>query len=81
MNVLDEVRETFRNIPVGTEFTTAEIKQMVKSKFNRNPTSVIPSDYSYNMTNKGKIGSLETFNIFIQIKRGLYKYVGENYKY
>ena len=81
MNILDEVRETFRNIPFGTEFTTAEIKQMVNSKFNRNPTSVIPSDYSYNMTNKGKIGRLETFNIFIQVKRGLFKYVGENYKY
>ena len=78
MNILDEVRETFRNIPLGTEFSTAEIKQMVSQKFNRNPNSVIPSDYSYNMTNKGKTGSLESFNIFIQIKRGLYKYVGEN---
>ena len=81
MSVLDEVRETFRNIPFGTEFTTAEIKQMVSSKFKTNPGSVIPSDYSYNMTNKGKKGALETFNIFIQLKRGLYKYVGENYKY
>ena len=81
MTVLDEVRETFRDIPLEAEFSTAEIKQMVSSKFKTNPGSVIPSDYSYNMTNKGKIGSLETFNIFIQIKRGLYKYVGENYKY
>lgn len=79
MTVLDEVRETFKNIAIGTEFTTAEIKQMVVSRFNRTPGSVIPSDYSYNMTNKGKIGSLKTFNIFLQIKRGLYKYVGENY--
>ena len=81
MSVLDEVRETFRNVPVGTEFSTAEIKQMVSSKFNRKPGSVIPSDYSYNMKNKGKTGTLETFNLFFQIKRGLYKYVGENYKY
>ena len=81
MTVLDEVRETFRNIPLGTEFTTAEIKQMVSSKFKTNPGSVIPSDYSYNMKNKGKTGTLETFNLFFQIKRGLYKYVGENYKY
>ena len=80
MTVLDEVRETFRNIPFGTELSTAEIKQMVSSKFETNSGSVIPSDYSYNMTNKGKKGSLLTFNIFIQIKRGLYKYVGENYK-
>ena len=81
MTVLDKVRETFRNIPLGTEFTTAEIKQMVSSKFKTSPGSVIPSDYSYNMKNKGKKGTLETFNLFFQIKRGLYKYVGENYKY
>ena len=81
MSVLDEVRETFRSIPFGTELSTAEIKQMVSSKFKTNPGSVIPSDYSYNMTNKGKKGRLETFNLFIQLKRGLYKYVGENYKY
>ena len=81
MSVIDEVRETFRSVPYGTQFTTAEIKQMVSSKFNRNPDSVIPSDYSYNMNNKGKIGSLKDFNIFIQIKRGLYRYVGETYQY
>ena len=81
MTVLEKVRETFLSVPIGTEFSTAEIKQMVSLKFKTNPNSVIPSDYSYNMSNKGKIGSLESFNIFIQIKRGLYKYVGENYEY
>ena len=80
VTILDEVRETFRNVEFGTEFSTSEIKQMVHLRFNRKESSVIPSDYSYNMTNKGKVGSLENFNIFIQIKRGLYKYVGENYK-
>ena len=81
MTVLDEVRDTFRNINYGTEFTTSEIKEMVYSRFGRNKGSVIPSDYSYNMNNKGKTGSLKDFNIFIQIKRGLYRYVGENYNY
>ena len=79
MSVIDEVRETFRNVAFGTELTTAEIKEMVHKRFRTNLGSVIPSDYSYNMTNKGKVGSLETFNIFVQVKRGLYKYVGENY--
>ncbi len=81
MTILDEVRETFKDIELDTEFTTAEIKKMVYLKFGRNERSVIPSDYSYNMTNKGKIGSLEYFNIFIQLRRGVYKFVGENYKY
>jgi hypothetical protein len=80
MTILDEVRETFKNTALGTELTTAEIKEMVHMKFGRNKSSVIPSDYSYNMTNKGKIGNLKDFNIFIQLKRGLYKFVGENYK-
>jgi hypothetical protein len=80
MTVLDQVRETFRNVEIGSEFTTAEIKRMVNLKFKTNEGSVIPSDYSYNMTNKGKVGSLKTFNIFEQVKRGVYKYVGENYK-
>ncbi|MBE6964309.1 MAG: hypothetical protein E7443_06960 [Ruminococcaceae bacterium] len=80
MTVLDEVRETFKATEIGTEFTTAEIKHMVKMKFGRNPGSVIPSDYSYNMDNKGKGGSLKNFNLFLQTKRGIYKYVGENYR-
>ena len=81
MMVIDEVKETFKNIEIGREFTTGEIKQMVYQKFGRTNGSVIPSDYSYNMSNKGKVGKLKNFNIFLQIKRGVYKYVGENYKY
>ena len=61
-------------------FHTSEIKQMVYSKFGRNMGSVIPSDYCYNKTNKGKVGKLVSFNLFVQVKRGLYKYVGEGYK-
>ena len=80
MTVIDEVRETFSNVPVGTELSTAEIKQLVNVKFGRNLGSIIPSDYSYNMSNKGKIGKLAEFNIFVQMKRGVYQYVGENYK-
>ena len=80
MTVLDEVRDTFREVEVGTEFATSEIKRMVYERFGRNPGSVIPSDYSYNMKNKGKIGALKEFNIFVQVRRGLYEYVGEDYK-
>ena len=79
MTVLEEVRETFRDTEVGAEFTTAEIKEKVYLRFRRNRRSVIPSDYSYNMNNKGKVGSLEHFNLFVQVKRGVYQYVGENY--
>ena len=80
MTVLEEVRETFKDTKIGTIFSTAEIKHMVHTKFNTNKGSVIPSDYSYNMNNKGIVGKLETFNIFMQLKRGVCEYVGENYK-
>ena len=80
MKNIAAVRETFCNAPIGSTFTTAEIKHMVSTKYGCNKSSIIPSDYSYNMTNKGKTGSLKDFNIFVQIKRGLYQYVGENYK-
>ena len=80
MTVLDEVRETFKDIEPGREFTTSEIKQMVCQKFGRTHGSVIPSDYSYTMTNRGKVGSLKEFNLFLQVKRGIYRYVGEHYK-
>ena len=80
MTVLDEVRETFKDIELGREFTTSEIKQMVCQKFGRTHGSVIPSDYSYDMTNRGKVGSLKEFNLFLQVKRGIYRYVGEHYK-
>ena len=80
MFVIDKVRDTFQDVPHGSVFTTQKIKEMVCAKFERtNPNSVIPSDYSYNMTNKGKIGRLENFNLFIQIKHGEYQYVGEHY--
>ena len=79
MTILDEVRETFRDTPIGTQFTTAEIKHLVFTKFGRTKGSIIPSDYCYYKRNKGKIGPLETFNLFLWIKRGLYVYVGENY--
>lgn len=80
MGVLEEVRETFRTVPVGTILTTAEIKHMVFAKFETNMGSVIPSDYCYNKTNKGKKGVLLDFNIFLYKRHGVYEYVGENYQ-
>lgn len=80
--IIDEMRQTFADVEIGTIFTTSEIKRMVSERFGRNEGSIIPSDCSYNMTNKGIVGTaFEHFNIFIQIKHGQYEYVGENYSY
>ena len=78
--VMKEVLDTFANVEIGTLFTTKEIKEMVSKRHGRAEGSIIPSDYSYNMTNNGIIGtSYEHFNIFIQTKRGEYEYVGLDY--
>lgn len=80
LSVINEIRETFKDVPIGKEFETRDIKRMVYEKFGRNEGSVIPSDCSYNMMNKGiENSSFRDFNIFVQVKRGLYRYVGENY--
>lgn len=78
MTVLEEIRETFQSVEIGRIFTTAEIKNMVSEKFGRNPGSIIPSDCCYEMWNKGlENRAFKEFKIFEQVKRGVYRYVGE----
>jgi len=83
MTILEKVKDTFAHCALGTVYSRSEIIDMVKTKHGVNEESIIPSDYCYNLTNKGKTAdaSLENFNIFEWISRGKYKYVGENYHY
>ena len=78
--VVEEVRQTFKDVPIYTEFTTSEIKDMVYSKFGRNKGSVIPSDYCYNRCNKG-IKYEKSLHIFRFVESDRYVYLGENYTY
>lgn len=72
MTNIEKVRHTFANCETGTIFSTSEIKDMVILKHGGNRGSIIPSDYCYNLTNKGKIEDpvLAKFNIFEWISRG-----------
>lgn len=83
MTIIEKVRETFSKCEPGTIFTRSEIINMVKTKYSVNEGSIIPSDYCYNLVNKGKLAdaSLEKFKIFEWLSRGKYKYLGENYPY
>jgi len=83
MTIIEKVRDTFTGCEQGTFFTRSEIINMVRTKHGVNEGSIIPSDYCYNMANKGKLAdaSLEKFNIFEWISRGKYRYLGENYPY
>lgn len=81
MEIKDEMIEAFKNTECGTSFSTEEIKKIVSEKFERNMSSIQPSDFAYNMHNKGLNRSTwGEVKLFIQLKRGLYEYVGQNYK-
>lgn len=83
MTIIEKVKDTFAGCAPGKSFTTSEIIDMVQRKHGVNRTSVIPSDYCYNMDNKGKeaSASLDKFKIFEMVSRGKYIYRGENYPY
>ena len=80
MNVLDEVRETFRNVKLYEEFATDEIKDMVHMKYGRKKGSIIPTDYCYNRYNKG-IDIEKHLKIFEYTDDKRFKYLGEDYPY
>ena len=80
MNINEMVVDTFKDVEIGTMFTTAELVDKVVAKHGINRTSFQPSDMCYNLSNKGvEKSKIVNKKIFIWEKRGLYKYVGEQY--
>ena len=77
MKIFNQIIEICKD-KKGEILTSKQIKNMLKLKFNINSSSIIPSDYCYNRTNKDV-----NFNqhLFIRINRTEYKYLGENYPY
>lgn len=78
MQIADQLRDCLADVAVGTKMKRQEIIALVVDRFGTNPNSVIPSDYCYNMTNKGIASDHVSF--FLNVGTGLYEYVGENYK-
>ncbi len=79
MTIVEQFRECFKDVPVGTRFTRKEIIDKIHAQFGTNETSIIPSDHSYNMTNKGIRGSNRENNFFLNVGDGEYEYVGEHF--
>ena len=52
MNIVDKIRDTFKDYTVGAILTRKEIINIVCAKHKTNPGSVIPSDYCYNRNNQ-----------------------------
>lgn len=80
---LEKVRTAFIKESIGKEFSTKEIRDLIKSKYEINDSSIIPSDYCYNRMNIGKLqdSQLLDFHIFEYVKRGIYIFLGEKYPY
>lgn len=83
MTIIEKVKDTFSGCAKGDIFTCSEIIERVMRKHGVNSASIIPSDYCYNLTNKGKLANaaLDKFKIFEWISRGKYRYLGENHIY
>lgn len=82
MSIHDKLRDVFFECEVGEIFSRNEIIDMVSNMYMVNRSSIIPSDYCYNRTNKG-IGIYKNDNLklFEWLEEGKYKYLGENYNY
>ena len=78
--VLNEVIQTFKDTPLNTVFSRSEIVDLVASKYGRNPTSIIPSDYCYNRLNNG-INYEKYLHLFEYTDDKKYRYLGLNYPY
>ncbi len=76
MKILDQLRACLKDVPLGTRLKRQEIIDRMAAEYGANPNSILPSDYCYNMTNKGKTGNV---NFFLHLEDGLYEYVGEHY--
>ena len=79
MTIIEQIRECFKDVPIGTRFTRQQIVDMLHEKYGTNKTSIIPSDHCYNMTNKGLRGSSRDNNFFLNVGEGEYEYVGDHF--
>jgi hypothetical protein len=76
--IKEKVIEVFRN-QVGEEFLREEIKDLVVNQFpGTNRSSIIPSDYCYNIVNAGITFE---FHLFESLDEGQYRCLGLNYHY
>jgi len=79
MTIVEQIKKVLEG-KTGHFIETSEIRSVLEKKYGTNPTSVIPSDLSYNRTNKG-IDFEKQAHLFEYIEDGVYKYLGENYPY
>ena len=77
VKIVDQFRDCLKETPLGTKLKRQEIIELIQAKYDTKASSIIPSDYCFNMTNKGIPSDHVSF--FINVGTGLYEYVGEDY--
>lgn len=80
--IVDTIRELEKQgrIILGNPYSTKELKQLICVTAGIDEGSFHPSDYSYNMVNKGNIDRQDKYRpLFTQIKHGFHRYDGLNY--
>lgn len=75
--IVEQFRDCLKDVPIGTRMKRQDIIELINSRYGTKASSIIPSDYCYNMTNKGI--SEDHTSFFLNVGTGLYEYVGENY--
>jgi hypothetical protein len=80
MTLRELLIEAFEDQEHGHRFFSKEIKEMVLRLCNTfSEGSIIPSDYCYNIVNKGQAD--RKYCLFVQVEPGLYEYKGLNFQY
>ena len=77
---LDECRDFMLTLEKGKEYSTEEINLAYRNSGGTR-SNPIPSDYCYNITNKGIDFSDSSRRLFEWLGKGKYKYLGQNYPY
>lgn len=83
MSFSEEVVSYLEQFPIGKNLTTREIIDGVHSTYRTVKGSIMPSDYCYNITNLDPQSDICNGHprVLEQLKRGHYRYLGENYSY
>ena len=68
----------FRKTKLDKEYTTAEIQKLLEKNCGIKIGSILPSDLCFTSMNKG-IDEDKHPNIFLKVKHGVYRYVGEDF--
>lgn len=80
--VVSAINEYVKEHGAGTEITRSEFHEIVLAKYPEvNPTSILPTDFCYNMRNNGLREQNDGERCLECIDKGVFRALGTDYKY